>query len=270
MKNKKLLLLLGACLVILLLGSSRIFRDKNNVRASKANVDIYQYIGKPLTIKDVDTKIKRGSSFSLFIYETSCPPCQREIREFKKVGKTHGLFSLNLEKEKTEEEDKYSQYKKLNIEYTPTILKFYKGRVINRKESYLNKKELENMHLSSFENNEGIKQFKKIKLKLFNSISKYQSFIMYIGRPTCPDCRSFENDFKLKLNKKSPHHLYYLNVEKLHQNQNRWSKFKKSNNIEGTPAFVYYKNGKLISSSSWTVKKGYSTRMAYKWLKKFY
>ena len=122
----------------------------------------------------------------------------------------------------------------------------------------------------SFENNEGIKQFKKIKLKLFNSISKYQSFIMYIGRPTCPDCRSFENDFKLKLNKKSPHHLYYLNVEKLHQNQNRWSKFKKSNNIEGTPAFVYYKNGKLISSSSWTVKKGYSTRMAYKWLKKFY
>ena len=58
----------------------------------------------------------------------------------------------------------------------------------------LNKKELENMHLSSFENNEGIKQFKKIKLKLFNSISKYQSFIMYIGRPTCPDCRSFENE----------------------------------------------------------------------------
>ncbi|WP_431462631.1 hypothetical protein QU408_07920 [Lactobacillus crispatus] len=47
-------------------------------------------------------------------------------------------------------------------------------------------------------------------------------------------------------------------------------KSKKSNNIEGTPAFVYYKNGKLISSSSWTVKKGYSTRMAYKWLKKFY
>lgn len=48
MKNKKLLLLLGACLVILLLGSSRIFRDKNNVRASKANVDIYQYIGNLL------------------------------------------------------------------------------------------------------------------------------------------------------------------------------------------------------------------------------
>ena len=27
------------------------------------------------------------------------------------------------------------------------------------------------MHLSSFENNEGIKQFKKIKLKLFNRVT---------------------------------------------------------------------------------------------------
>ena len=54
----------------------------------------------------------------------------------------------------------------------------------------------------------------------------------------------------------------------MHKHRVVWESFKKSNKIFGTPAFVHYHNGNLISSSSWTIEYGYNTKKAYDWLLK--
>ncbi|WEV39926.1 hypothetical protein [Lactobacillus sp. ESL0681] len=106
-----------------------------------------------------------------------------------------------------------------------------------------------------------IKKFRKL-------IANKKTFVAYIGRPTCEDCRSFEKQLLKKDLNPFKGKVVYLNVTKVSKNLKYWNKFKKSNFIYGTPAFVSYKEGRIYSSSSWSVENGYNSNKAINWLNK--
>lgn len=260
---KKIIIILALCLltVILIVGG-----HYNSHIDAVHQSDINQH----LTIKELNKKLKNKDTFSILIYEHTCPPCKKEIKELKKAKVDSQIYLLDLEN--SQNSSQYTDFKKLNIEYTPTILKIYKGQVVKRQEGFINSKLISKMKLNDWKihKNTVTKIFKPINLKKFRTLIKHnKNFIVYIGRPTCPDCRSFENDFlKLNLNKinSSKIDLFYLNVNSIHTNKLLWKSFKKENKIYGTPAFVHYHNNSLVSSSSWTIKDGYNTKEAYTWL----
>lgn len=238
--------------------------DNNKVKYSKSNYH--------LSIKDLDKKLRNKDTFSILIYDHTCPPCKKEIQVLKKSQIYSKIYLLDLEK--STNKPQYKNFKKLNIEYTPTILKIYQGNVVERQEGFADYSSILKMKLDDFKvyKKTITGTFKAINLNQFKKLKKQNNdFIVYIGRPTCPDCKSFENEFlKLNLNKisSSKISLFYLNVDEIHKHKSIWESFKKSNKIFGTPAFVHYHNKLLVSSSSWTIQNGYNTEKAYNWLLK--
>ncbi|ERL64861.1 hypothetical protein L248_0465 [Schleiferilactobacillus shenzhenensis LY-73] len=216
-------------------------------------------------------KIADKDSFSLFVYEPSCPPCQKEIKLLNTMRLGKQFYSLNLEKISAIEN---SRVKNLNIQYTPTLLKISHGTVIVRQEGFSDKAVLTRLQLNSpdtliSESFPVTKIFQPISVAQFEEMVKRgKSLIAYIGRPTCPDCASFEKSLANYDLSKYSGKVYYVNVELLHKDPAQWNFFKEQNSIQGTPAFVSYRAGKLISSSSWTVESGYSPKLALVWLTK--
>ena len=67
------------------------------------------------------------------------------------------------------------------------------------------------------------------------------------------------NDFKNK--------VYFVDITSVFDDKNEWENFKLENKINGTPSFVYIKDGTISSSSSWTVEKGYSVTILDNWVR---
>ena len=117
----------------------------------------------------------------------------------------------------------------------------------------------------------GIKEYlEAITENEFNRLNdEKKTSIVYVRRSTCEDCQLFEDRFieDIKKNKKY-WKIKYLDVNKLHSNDEKWRKFKRKNTISGTPAFLYFKNGKLINVYSWTEEKGFDYEKFKNWIEK--
>lgn len=101
------------------------------------------------------------------------------------------------------------------------------------------------------------------------SSEKKQNFIAYIRRPDCSDCNAFEPDLLKYMdeNKDFKNKVYFVDITSIFDDKNEWENFKLENKINGTPSFVYIKDGKISSSSSWTVEKGYSVTILDNWVR---
>ncbi|CAD5897033.1 Thiol reductase thioredoxin (modular protein) [Carnobacterium maltaromaticum] len=99
-------------------------------------------------------------------------------------------------------------------------------------------------------------------------IKNNESFVVYIGRPSCSDCTFFEDDFielleKFQLNNK----IYYMNVYWEHKNNlEGFIDFKKSYGFNQTPAFLVFSKGKKISQIEWS-EKGLPKSILIEWFK---
>ena len=250
------------------------FRPQRNSFISKSSapkIVVNSNINKNLSMKQLNSKLSQKATFTVMFYESSCPPCKKELRDLKKTNLIKDLFILNLDKA---ENIGSKQFKALNIQYTPTILKIYKGKVVFRHEGYASIPFLRKIKLNDFskyKKNYSInKIWKPISRKTLGQLkAKEKSFIVYAGRPTCPDCKSFEHNLQKHNLSSYKNNIYYLNIEKYpFSSKSEWKQFKRDNNIEGVPAFISYKHGKYYSSSSWTISKGYSPSTAISWLEK--
>lgn len=271
--NKKILLFIFAVLSLVFI-LFLYFRPQQNTSISKSlrpRNFVSSHTNSNLSMDQLNSKLNKKSTFTVMFYESSCPPCKKELKDLKKTNLIDNLFLLNLDKA---ESIGSKQFKALNIQYTPTILKIYKGKVVFRHEGYASIPLLKKIKLSDFskykKNNSINKIWKPISRRTFDQLKvKEKSFIVYVGRPTCPDCKSFEHNLQ-KYNLSSyKNNIYYLNIEKYpFSSKSEWKLFKRNNNIKGVPAFISYKRGKYFSSSSWTISKGYSPETAISWLEK--
>lgn len=271
------LLLLMSALVILN-GCQKVASQSSSggqTLTSSSNNKIKKVPGEKIQAKQLNKMISEGKSFSVFIYEPSCPPCRKEISALNTVKIKKHFYSLDLTNVDTA---KYSLVNSLNIQYTPTILKVYKGRVVSRTETFIDASHLKKLNLSDpkditekLARSDGYSNVKDIFHTLSLSglkklVDQKSNFVMYVGRPTCSDCQSFEKSFMNSDVSKYVGKVYYLNVNRLYKNQKLWQQFKTQNAIQGTPAFVRYQDGKVLSSSSWSVSDGYSVQKAIEWL----
>lgn len=92
----------------------------------------------------------------------------------------------------------------------------------------------------------------------------------YIGNRECSDCSFFFPQLLNTLKKtKLQNNIFYINVEYLHKNQNRWYKFKKKYQFDQTPCLMIFKNGKRIAKLEWNPRTGIPKNKMYSWLEKY-
>lgn len=62
--------------------------------------------------------------------------------------------------------------------------------------------------------------------------------------------------------------IVYVNVSSVHKNDKEWQEYKRRFGIEGTPSFVFYKNGVQSSFLDYERDNGITTSTFENWLKK--
>lgn len=92
-------------------------------------------------------------------------------------------------------------------------------------------------------------------------------FVVYIGRPTCPDCSGFEPQFinlieELGVNEK----IYYLNVAKISENKEEWNCFKELYGFQYVPTIAKIEQGKIVNKVGWTPENGIDVNEIRKYL----
>lgn len=109
-----------------------------------------------------------------------------------------------------------------------------------------------------------------ITLETFQTkIDNNETFIVYVGRPTCSDCEMLDtrliNDSKNDENIKK---ILYLNITSLYKYKNKWNDFKIIYGIDGTPAFISFVQGKVDNTYTWTEENGFNYELFIEWLYK--
>lgn len=83
------------------------------------------------------------------------------------------------------------------------------------------------------------------KEELNEKISKNEKIYVYIGRPTCPDCKAFEPQLENILNKINKKLLYY-NTEVPASQKQEIRDYLENYNVKSIPCILYIENGKTI------------------------
>lgn len=81
--------------------------------------------------------------------------------------------------------------------------------------------------------------------ELNKRISKNENIYVYIGRPTCPDCKEFEPELKDILNKMNKKLLYY-NTEVPASQKQEIRDYLEKYNVKTIPCILYIEDGKTI------------------------
>ncbi|WEV39925.1 thioredoxin family protein [Lactobacillus sp. ESL0681] len=136
--NRKKVNLTVICLILLALTlliycSYSKYQSDNSKHTSNIKVENVKQ-KNTLSVTQLVKKIKEKDTFSIIFYGSSCPPCKKELKALKKVNVGSSFFYLDLDKV---EDISNKTFKKLNVEYTPTIMKFYQGKPVLRQESYV-------------------------------------------------------------------------------------------------------------------------------------
>lgn len=100
-----------------------------------------------------------------------------------------------------------------------------------------------------------------------SKIENNESFIIYLGRPTCSDCNLFEPSFIHFIKDSSyKQKILYLNVAQLQKDESSWEAFKHNYELKYTPTLAYYEDGKLSTKIEWTPEDGIKMSKVIQWL----
>jgi thiol-disulfide isomerase/thioredoxin len=76
--------------------------------------------------------------------------------------------------------------------------------------------------------------------------------LVYMGNLECSDCSTFYPILKKKLEKYNlKNKLIYIECSHLRSNKDEWIKFKKKYSFTQTPAFIIFKNSRVLTSIEW-------------------
>ncbi|MDR0424318.1 MAG: hypothetical protein LBH39_02485 [Clostridiales Family XIII bacterium] len=80
-------------------------------------------------------------------------------------------------------------------------------------------------------------------------VASGEDFLVSIGRPSCPYCREMDPAFvRLVQELEMTEDIYYLNIARIHGDQELWPKFKEKYGFFYTPAYVHYAGGEVVSA----------------------
>lgn len=100
-------------------------------------------------------------------------------------------------------------------------------------------------------------------------VKRGDTFYVYIGRPNCGDCTSFEPLLKRYVRQhRLQNTLYFVNVYHLNQNKPAWTAFKQTYGLSGTPVLAKYSKGKQVNKLDYEDNGGISGDDLAAWLKK--
>lgn len=92
-----------------------------------------------------------------------------------------------------------------------------------------------------------------------DKIDKKETFLVYVGRPTCGDCNLFEPNFIRMINNNNWNNdIEYLNVAQIKKYNKQWVAFKKNYNIDYTPTIAFYREGTMLDKIEWLPEKNIS------------
>ncbi|MDR0570881.1 MAG: thioredoxin family protein [Clostridiales Family XIII bacterium] len=78
-------------------------------------------------------------------------------------------------------------------------------------------------------------------------VASGEEFLVEISRPNCPYCREIEPHFVQMIQERGlGEKIYYLNVKRLREDESVWVPFKEKYGFWYTPAFMHYKDGKVV------------------------
>ena len=100
-------------------------------------------------------------------------------------------------------------------------------------------------YLSNIEKNDKNLLIDITREELNERISKNENIYVYIGRPTCPDCKEFEPKLKDILNKMNKKLLYY-NTEAPASQKQEIRNYLEKYNVKTIPCILYIEDGKTI------------------------
>lgn len=93
---------------------------------------------------------------------------------------------------------------------------------------------------------------------------------VYVGRPSCGDCKGFEPELINAIKEKNlQDQLIYLNVQSICKNEEEWEAFKKNYHIPYTPTIAMFQGGKLTNKVEWTPENGINIVNVGKWLDEY-
>ncbi len=94
-------------------------------------------------------------------------------------------------------------------------------------------------------------------------------FSVYIGRPDCGDCFSFEPTLIDIIKENNlQNKMYYLNVKWYRAaDKDKWNTFKEKYKFTQTPAFARYADGEQKNMIEWDSDKGLTATQLKEWLK---
>ncbi|MGC6768227.1 thioredoxin family protein [Enterococcus sp. LJL128] len=89
----------------------------------------------------------------------------------------------------------------------------------------------------------------------------------YIGNAECPDCSIFYPVLEQKMREyQLANKLFYVEGSYLREDKEKWLAFKEKYEFMQTPAFIIYKEQKVVSKIEWDASEGLSEESFESWL----
>lgn len=101
----------------------------------------------------------------------------------------------------------------------------------------------------------------------YKKIESNDSFLIYLGRPTCSDCNLFEPSLIDFLHENPEYQdILYLNVEKIKELDAEWVTFTEHSGLSFTPTFARYESGQLTTKIEWNEVDGFPLKNVVEWI----
>lgn len=92
-------------------------------------------------------------------------------------------------------------------------------------------------------------------------------FVVFISRPNCSSCQLISEDFMTLCGELGiERQVLFVNVVYLRRDNEAWASFKERYGLTGTPSFVRFADGEVVSALSWTEADGAPIHMIERWI----
>ncbi|MGM0123630.1 hypothetical protein IGI37_001002 [Enterococcus sp. AZ194] len=117
-------------------------------------------------------------------------------------------------------------------------------------------------------NSDSLQNFEFASPNMLNNIVKKNEIVFtYIGNNECLDCSTFYPIFKnVVMKNKIENKILYVEGSYLRKDKEKWLDFKNINQFSQTPAFIIYKDGKVIDKIEWDSDEGLTEKDFSVWI----
>ncbi|NEW62130.1 thioredoxin [Granulicatella sp. zg-ZJ] len=141
--------------------------------------------------------------------------------------------------------------------------------LLHEKQEMIDKKEMERQHIQEKYSDVYYTLNSLLPSTFEEKMANQDTFYVYIGRPTCADCQFFEPFFIKEIQRRQLHSsIFYVNVLPVHQDKEKWTVFKQTYHISGTPVVAKVEKGIITDKLDFEEMQGITPKQLSDWLDK--